>query len=147
MRQLTRFQLILMAIGGTLMVAGIVAELFTLGMPPTQPLAIAATASFVLGTFIYAAMMLLQTYDGTSLTIKRLCRIRNFSAVCLIFSGLLMIEQTFHLLLPLFNSNIDSMVAYYQIVRNNWVLLLLIAAILQLYTTLRLSKEMAKEKR
>ena len=63
-----------------------------------------------------------------------------------IFSAALMLENTYHALLPLFLQYMDNGYYHYlTYVHNNWVVLLLVAAILEIYTTHRISGELKKE--
>ena len=63
-----------------------------------------------------------------------------------ILSALLMVENSYGLLLPLFlKLSPDGYFNYVTYVHNNWVLLLLVAAMLEIYTTHRISGELAKE--
>ena len=60
-----------------------------------------------------------------------------------ILSGVLMIENAFSLLMDnLFSGNYD---AYLDYIYNKWVLLLLVAAILEIYTMHRISSLLDKE--
>jgi len=63
--------------------------------------------------------------------------------VLFILSGILMIDSHYMLLKPLFSSYTD----YIQYVYNKWIMTLLIAAILEIYTVHRLSSELEKEKK
>ena len=66
--------------------------------------------------------------------------------VLFILSALLMVENSYGLLLPLFlKLSPDGYFNYVTYVHNNWVLLLLVAAMLEIYTTHRISGELAKE--
>ena len=57
-----------------------------------------------------------------------------------------MVDSVYHFLLPLFrNSSGDGYYNYIQFVYNKWVVLLLVAAILEVYTTHRISSELQKE--
>ena len=72
---------------------------------------------------------------------NRLLSIRFLSGICFIVSGLFMVEQYNGFLKPVLVSDINSYMLYMQIVHNNWVVLLLIGSLLQLYTSYRLSAE------
>ena len=92
-------------------------------------------------------MQMMQTYSGKSVTIRRLRRIMTIADVLFIVSGLFLVEQNCNFLLPLFqNYGIQGIVYYNQyIVHNNWVLVLFVAAILELYTMHRIGHELAEE--
>ena len=91
-----------------------------------------------MGVAAYVLMQLKQTYDGRNLTIRRLRRMVITSDVFFIISAVLMF------------ANINNMfgfdaVTYAQYIHNNWVVTLLIAAVLQLYSNHRLGKELSEE--
>jgi hypothetical protein len=92
-------------------------------------------------------MQMLQTYGGNNLAIRRLRRILLISDILFVVSGLLMVENVYCFTLPLFvKFGMDGLRAYNQyVVHNNWVVTMLIAAIIQIYTTHRLSKELERE--
>lgn len=104
----------------------------------------AAPPFFVPGTLMFAAMQYEQKYTGTDLTIRRLRKIMLTGAAFFIVSALLMTENAYHFLLPYFAKTIDGYNAYAKYVHNNWVVALLVAAVLQLYSTHRISSELEK---
>ncbi len=120
------------------MVAG--AGLYVVGIHTATPWV------FTVGAIAFAVMQMQQTYDGRNHTIQRLRRIMTIGDVLFILSALLMLEDSYRVLLPLFTSYMEN--GYYQYVtyiNNNWVILLLIAAVLEIYTTHRISHELDKE--
>lgn len=139
MRQLNRLQSIVMLAGAFLMVAG--AGLYVVGIHTATPWV------FTVGAIAFAVMQMQQTYEGRNHTIQRLRRIMTIGDVLFILSALLMLEDSYsRVLLPLFTSYMEN--GYYQYVtyiNNNWVILLLIAAVLEIYTTHRISHELDKE--
>lgn len=138
MRQLNRLQSIVMLAGAFLMVAG--AGLYVVGIHTATPWV------FTVGAIAFAVIQMQQTYDGRNHTIQRLRRIMTIGDVLFILSALLMLEDSYRVLLPLFTSYMEN--GYYQYVtyiNNNWVILLLIAAVLEIYTTHRISHELDKE--
>ena len=54
-----------------------------------------------------------------------------------------MVDTTYQFLASLFNNYLD----YFNYIYNKWVLLLLIAAILELYSSHRISTELKKERK
>lgn len=134
----------LMLTGAALMVAGAVlvmcAVLVMQEEHRTLTLAVAPWA-FLAGTVVYVLVQRLQTEKSASLTVNRLLSIRFLSGICFIVSGLFMVEQYNGFLKPVVVSDINSYMLYMQIVHNNWVVLLLIGSLLQLYTSYRLSAE------
>ena len=139
MRQLSKFQSAVFLTGGLLMVAGVVMNFFGLWL--------AAAWTFLIGAVAFGGMQMMQTYSGKSVTIRRLRRIMTIADVLFIVSGLFLVEQNCNFLLPLFqNYGIQGIVYYNQyIVHNNWVLVLFVAAILELYTMHRIGHELEEE--
>ena len=83
-------------------------------------------------------MQMLQRYEGTNVTIRRLRRIMLLSDVLFLVSGVLMFaSQDNPLGLP--------HITYLQYVHNKWVGTLLMAALIQLYVVHRLDHELRKE--
>lgn len=96
---------------------------------------------YMIGACCFGGMQMIQTYDGESMAVRRLKKIMTLADLFFILSGMLMVEDTYRLLQPLFT----SYVTYIELVFNKWVLLLLIAAVLELYTMHRISAELKKE--
>ena len=140
MRQLNKWQNAVFVAGAVLMTAGAGLYVFVGGG--------VAAAVFAVGALAFASMQLMQTYDGGNLALRRLRRILSAADVMFIVSAVLMLEDTLQLLLPLFVKYFDNgYYAYLTYVRNNWVLLLLAAAIIEIYATHRISHELKKEER
>ena len=134
MKQLNKVQSTLFLIGGMLMVIGAGSYVFMWHQRVVCWL-------FMLGACLFAAMQMSQTYEGRSLTIKRLKRIMSAADMFFVLSGLLMVDNANALLLPYFH----SYTRYLELVYNKWVLLLLVAAVLEIYTMHRLGSELRKE--
>lgn len=129
MKQLNSWQNAIFLTGAILMVAGAGTSLFGWGAAPYL---------FALGALGFASMQMLQRYEGQNFVIRRLRRIMLLSDVLFLASAVLMFasqDNALHL----------SHITYLQYVYNKWVVTLLIAAILQLYTTHRISHELEKE--
>ena len=124
MRQLNKIESYLLLAGGMLMVVGAGASLFLHAFAP--------------GALLYAAMQMQQRYDGTNITVRRLRRIMLISDVLFLLAGLMMLANNSNFL------GLDFLV-YLQYVHNNWIVLVLLGAILQLYTTHRIAHELEKE--
>jgi TRAP-type C4-dicarboxylate transport system permease small subunit len=78
--------------------------------------------------------------------IRRLRRIMIFADILFILAGLLMVENAYNFLLPFFQNHItNGLNAYIIYIMGKWVVLLLVAAILEVYTTHRISHELEKE--
>lgn len=137
-----------MAVGGALMVVATFSIMLTTLMEPStfttaqqwvQPWA------FLVGAIGYVAGQRMKGYEGNSMVVRRLRGIQLLSDICFIVAGLLMIENFYHFVQPFVVSDMNSYFTYLQIVHNNWVVLLLIAAILQMYTTHRIGAELQKD--
>ena len=129
MKKLSKAQSAVFIIGGLLMVVG--AGMGLLRME-------AAVWTFALGAVMYASMQMLQRYDGPNFVIRRLRRIMLLSDVLFLVSAALLFAA-YHK--PAWLSQID----YAQYVSNNWVVSLLIAAVIQLYTVHRINQELEKD--
>ena len=135
MKQLNSLQSILFMTGGALMVVGVGCYVF---MFATQIVCWIA----LVGCILFALMQMMQTYEGRSLTIKRLKNILNLADFLFVFAGLLMVDKAYGFLRPIFGNQID----YITYVYNKWVVLLLIAAIIEVYAMHRIDHELKKEK-
>ena len=93
---------------------------------------------YAIGALGFTSMQMLQRYEGSNYVIRRLRRIMLLSDVLFLISAVLMFASQgnmFHL----------SQITYIQYVYNKWVVTLLIAAVLQLYTTHRIDNELERE--
>ena len=136
MKQLSKIQTIVFLVGGILMVTGAGSYVFMFQRA-------VMSVVFLVGALCFSLMQLEQRYDGQNVVIIRLRRIQLIADVLFILSGILMIDSHYMLLKPLFSSYTD----YIQYVYNKWIMTLLIAAILEIYTVHRLSSELEKEKK
>lgn len=129
MKQLNKFQTFIFLAGALLMVVGAGASLLQWSLAPYV---------FAVGALGFTTMQMLQRYEGTNFVIRRLRRIMLLSDVMFLVSAVLVFASQgnmFHL----------SQITYLQYVYNKWVVTLLIAAILQLYTTHRIGNELERE--
>lgn len=139
MKQLNSLQNLIFLAGGALMVIGVALNFFDFQQ--------VAACLFLVGAVCFGGMQMMQTYEGNNVVIRRLRRIMTLADVLFIVSGLLLLEQNFNFLMPLFQKNgMQGMIYYAQyVVHNNWVLVLFVAALLELYTMHRISSELAEE--
>ena len=80
---------------------------------------------YTLGAVLFAYIQVVAgRYDGKNLVIRRLRRQQIIGAMLLVFAGVLMFTSK----------------------RNEWIVCLTIAAVLQLYTAYRIPSELEKEK-
>jgi hypothetical protein len=102
---------------------------------------------FLAGTVLFTLMQLMQTYEGNSFTVKRLKKIQAVADLFFVLSGIVMVDSAYQFLLPLFqNGQGTGYFTYIEYIYNKWVLLLLVAAILEIYTTHRIASELNKSK-
>ena len=129
MRKLNRVQTMVFVAGALLMVIGAGTSLLAWKGAPFV---------FAIGALAFTSMQFLQRYEGDNFVICRLRKMMLLSDALFLLSALLMFASmgnVFGL------SHID----YITYIYNKWVLTLLIAAILQLYSTHRIDRELAKE--
>lgn len=131
MKQLNNYQNAIFIIGALLMVAGAVLSFVKWEYFPYL---------YAIGAIAYVSMQMLQRYEGKNITIKRLRRIMILSGILLLLVAVLMFASQGNAL------GLDW-IYYLSYVRNNWVVMLLIAAILQLYTSFRIDSELKKEEK
>ena len=129
MKQLSSIETAILLIGGLLMVVGAGGSMFLQSW---------AAYIFAPGALLFAAMQMRQSYDGNNFTIRRLRRIQLTSDVLFMLAGLLMLANQSNF----FGINLLLYVKY---VHNNWIIVLLVAAILQLYASHRIANELEKE--
>ena len=92
---------------------------------PNNPVELAPYL-YTLGAVMFGYVQVMgNRYDGRNFIIKRLRRQQIFGAVALVFTGVLMFTMK----------------------RNEWIVCLSIAAVLELYTAFRIPQELEKEKR
>ena len=129
MRQLNNIETIVMLAGGLLMVIGSGASLFLQSWAPYV---------FAPGALMFAVMQMRQRYEGTNFNIRRLRRMLLLSDVLFLVAALFMFANSgdfLHL----------GYLSYIKYVHNNWIVILLVAAILQLYASHRISNELEKD--
>lgn len=134
---MTKIQTLLFLLGGVLMVAGAGSYVMMWQRG-------AACWVFLAGACLFASIQMMQMRGGASLTVRRLQRIQSLAGVCFVLAGILMVDAVHRLLLPLFSGS-GGYLAYVEYVYNKWVVLLLIAALLEMYTTHRIGYEAGKE--
>jgi len=129
MRPLNKLQSIVFAVGAILMLAGAAMGMFVREVAPWI---------FAVGALAYVAMQVQQRYEGDNFTIQRLRRIMLMSDILLIVVAALMFADYGN---PF---GLDQL-TWLNYIHNNWIVVLLIAAVIQLYTVYRIDTELAKE--
>ena len=130
MEPMSKWQNAVFILGALLMLIGAVSSIFRW---PPHPYV------FTAGAVCYAAMQAMQRYTGSSLTVNRLLRIQTLSGLLLVATGVLMYANAGN---PFGLGQLD----YLTYIHGKWVVTLLLAAILQLYTTYRIGTELEKGK-
>ena len=134
MKQLSRIQSTLFLIGGVLMVLGAGCYAFLIGQK-------VVCWGYLVGALMFAWMQVSQTYEGQSTTIKRLKRIMTTADIFFVLSGLLMVDSAYQFM----RYSFADISTYFNLIYNKWVLMLLVAAILEIYTMHRIGSELKKE--
>lgn len=138
LRQLNTLQNYILLIGAIMMVVGVGCIVFGIMLKATSII-------FCIGSISFALMQMTQTYDGNNITLKRLRHIMVLANIAFIISGLLMLENVYKFFFPLFANTIEGYNTYIHVVYNNWVVALLIGAVLEIYTTHRIAYVIKKE--
>jgi len=136
MKQLNKLQSTLYAVGGALMVIGAGCFAFMWQQRVVCWL-------YLAGATLFCLMQSMQTYEGTDFVVRRLKRIQAVANIFFMLAGILMADTAYMFFRPLF----DSSIAYVDYLYNKWVVLLLIAALLEIYTMHRIDHEMKKDKK
>ena len=129
MRELNKLQTAIFLLGGFLMAVGAGTTLLGWGSAPYI---------FAIGAVGFSSMQMLQRYEGQNFTIRRLLRMMLISDVLFLVAALLMFASKGNFLGL-------SYITYIEYVYNKWVVVLLIAALLQLYSMHRIGSELEKE--
>ena len=139
MKQLSKLQANIFILGGVLMVIG--AGSFAFGKMIYPQLVLYTSWFFLLGTVLFSVMQSMQLYEGASQVIHRLKRIQAVADICFVLSGISMVDTVYAFARNWF-SNYETYITYFY---NKWVVFLLVAALIELYTTHRISNELKKE--
>nr|WP_296088067.1 hypothetical protein [uncultured Prevotella sp.] len=138
MKQLSKLQSVIFLLGGVLMVVG--AACFAFGFIYPKMMLITSWL-FLAGTVLFSVIQAMQVYEGPSLIIHRLKRMQYVADIFFVLSGISMVDTVYAFARHWF-SNQETYITYFY---NKWVVFLLIAALLELYTTHRISHELKKE--
>lgn len=133
MRQLSKIETYIYLIGGLLMTVGAGCCAF-LWHPEVF------SWVYLFGAILFVAMQVRQRYEGDKIVLKRLRRIMLTSGVFFIIAGVLLVDTNYRFIASLVSY--ENYIAY---IYNKWVIFLLAGAILQLYSTHRISNELQKD--
>lgn len=134
MKQLNTLQSALFLTGGILMVVGAGCFVFMFAQQIVCWI-------YLLGALLFAAMQVNQAYEGQNPTIKRLKKIMTFADIFFVLAGLLMVDSANMWL----RDSFSDPVTYFNLIYNKWVMLLLAAAILEMYSMHRIASELKKD--
>lgn len=139
MKQLNKIQASIFILGGVLMVIG--AACFAFGFMIYPKMVLYTSWLFLLGTVSFSVMQAMQLYEGPSQVVHRLKRIQTVADIFFVLSGISMVDTVYAFARNWF-SNYETYITYFY---NKWVVFLLVAALIELYTTHRISHELKKE--
>ncbi len=128
MRRLSPLENALYVVGAVLMVAGAGAYVWCRTV---------ACVLYVVGVSLFVAMQFLAAYDGASPVVRRLRRQQLFGLFCLVASAVAMAMLAWDLRHGSFS--------FRYVHSNEWVVLLAIGALVQLYAAFRIPAELGKE--
>lgn len=121
MKRLNKLQNFIFMTGGVLLLVGAATFLTGWGASPYI---------YIVGSLCFATMQIMASYEGTNVVVRRLRRQQIIGAVLLVLTAVPMMMQTLQM-------------GFAQ--RNEWVVVLTVAAILELYTSWRIPSELEKE--
>ncbi|MBR4364125.1 MAG: hypothetical protein IKP33_04255 [Prevotella sp.] len=129
MRPLNKIQTVVYLLGAVMMVIGSGGYVLLWQVAPVI---------YAVGALCFVAMQWVQRYEGTSFVIRRLRRMMIMSDFLFLLAALLMFANQSNFL------GLDHF-SYIKYIHNNWVVVLLVAAVLQLYSSHRIGHELEKE--
>lgn len=121
MKKLNKIQTLLFRLGGIAMLVGAVLNPLESKVAPYI---------YCVGALMFASMQMMESYEGNSFVIRRLRRQQIIGSLLLMLSGVAMFGNAFR-------------IEYMR--HNEWLIVMLIAAILELYTAFRIPAELKKE--
>ena len=133
MKQLNRIETIIYAAGGLMMALGTGLYAFFIKQD-------IACIVMLVGAIGFATMQMRQQYLGTNIAIRRL-----LADVGFILAGLFMVEDVYGIVRPFAVNSIGGYTTYVNIVYHNWVVILLIATVIEFYTIHRIDHIIKKE--
>ena len=96
---------------------------------------------FLAGAVMFSTIQAMHGYEGQELVVRRLMRIQSLAGLLFIVSGILLADTCYGFFKPLFANYMD----YLTYVYNKWVITLLVAAVLEVYTVHRIDHELSKK--
>lgn len=123
MKPLNKLQQTIYYLGGVLVIFGAL-------LNPIE--STVAPYIYSIGALMFASMQMLARYEGDSIVIRRLRRQQLLGALLLVASGAMMFGHHYQM-------------TYMR--HNEWMIVMLIAAVFELYSAFRIPAEVEKEKR
>lgn len=136
---MNKIQSAILLLGGVLMVVGAVCFAVFRYIYPW--LLLYTCWLFLAGTVLFALMQAMQFYEGNSHVTHRLKRMQTIADIFFVFSGISMVDTVYAFFRHWFSNQETYITCFY----NKWVVFLLVAAVLEIYTTVRMSAELKKE--
>ena len=135
---MARLESMICPLGGLLVLAGALAHTFT---PRT------AVWLYCAGAVMFSVSLFFDRYDGGNVTIKRLRGQQVLGAIFLLLSAVLMYAEEFRPEI-LSNTHLQGTLRTLLVsitARNNWIVFMCIAALFELYSSVRMDMELKKE--
>ncbi len=136
LRPMNALETLLFAGGGLLMVVGM--GLYVFAMRPWW-----AAVVYLVGSVLFGILQVMQSYTGDNFKIQRLKNMTTLADILFILAGVLMVDTSLQFLRPMFSNGIT----YFQWVYNKWLVVLLVAVILELYAINRIAHYLKKAKK
>ena len=138
MKQLSKIETIIYAIGGLMMALGTGLYVFFIKQD-------IACIVMLIGAIGFATIQMRQQYLGTNFAIRRLRRIMVIADIGFILAGLFMVEDVYGIIRPYAVNSIEGYTTYVNIVYHNWVVILLISTVIEFYTIHRIDHLLKRE--
>lgn len=122
MRELNKTENLLFRLGAVLMLVGAMVRLFYSQL---------SVWIFAVGALLFCVMQVRAEYTGRNLDVRRLRHQQLLGSALLVLTAVCMGMQSYH---------------YGMAQRNEWIISLTVASVLQLYTAWRIPQELDKEK-
>ena len=113
MKQLSKIETIIYAIGGLMMALGTGLYVFFIKQD-------IACIVMLIGSIGFATIQMRQQYLGTNFAIRRLRRIMVIADIGFILAGLFMVEDVYGIIRPYVVNSIEGYTTYVNIVYHNW---------------------------
>ncbi len=140
MRQLSRVQSAFFVAGGVLMVAGMGCFVFIRQQEWAPAARLWASVAYLAGAVVFAILQCMQSYHGDDFVLRRLKNIMTMADLLFVIAGVLMIDSCRMFLRPMFSNEI----VYFKYLYNKWLVVLLVAVVLELYSVNRISYKLRK---